>query len=134
MLSPCCSHIPFKRTYSSVFGKECLVFGKEYVAPFQVYLSQSVPKWLSCQYSVSKSYAKPIIQANNVQGLSCQYSVSQSCTTAVMSVFCQPIKDQFCLLLYIISNCWVSARSAVLSGVFCASSLRGPLYFTEQQA
>ena len=26
----------------SIFGKECLVFGKEYVAPFQMYLSWSV--------------------------------------------------------------------------------------------
>ena len=32
-------NIPFKRTYYSIFGKECLVFGKEYVAPFQMYLS-----------------------------------------------------------------------------------------------
>ena len=38
MLSLCC----FKRKYNSIFGKECLVFGKEYVAPFQMYLSQSV--------------------------------------------------------------------------------------------
>ena len=30
---------PFKRTYYFIFGKYCLVFGKEYVAPFQVYLS-----------------------------------------------------------------------------------------------
>ena len=30
---------PFKRTYQFIFGKECLLFGKEYAAPFQMYLS-----------------------------------------------------------------------------------------------
>ena len=28
--------VPFKRTYYSIFGKECLIFGKENVAPFQM--------------------------------------------------------------------------------------------------
>ena len=42
MLSLCSKHFIFKMTYYSIFGKECLVFGKKYVAPYGVYLSQSL--------------------------------------------------------------------------------------------